>query len=110
MKLVEMNSEQVAQILFDHDETEKKVEFYISLNPITNAGEGACLLKVISIADDVTIVGNYYGGGLPFLYDMTRDEEPTELAAALHDYFEDIGAGGEVYVEVEDEDKMPIGN
>lgn len=56
-------------------------------------------MKVISIADDVTVVGNYYGGGYPFIYDMTMDEDALELGNALRNYFDEIGSGETVYVE-----------
>lgn len=101
VKLIEMNYDQVARRLFAHREEKPKIEFWIDRNPITHLPEGACVLKVISIADDVTVVGNYYGGGYPFIYDMTSDEDALELGNALHDYFDEIGSGETVYVEHE---------
>lgn len=99
MILIPIGYKQMAEILFKSGTTSRKIEFYIDKNSITNEGEGAGVLKVVSIADDATVIGNYYGGGMPFCYDMTRDENSEGLAKAFKEYFDYIGAGDEVYAE-----------
>lgn len=98
-KMIKVTYEQMARILFENKEKTPSIVFYGSINEVTGCGEDIYKLSVLNFADSTMVYGNYYGGGSPFVYDITVDTDSNELTDALRQYFDYEGFGDSVYVE-----------
>lgn len=57
------------------------------LNKCTdNTLEGFCKIGVLDFADSTLVIGNYYGGGDPFCYDLTTDDDSSGLYCCLKNW------------------------
>lgn len=85
-------AQELAEYLFKNKDTFPTVEFSVEPDKWNYA------IEVINFVDARMVIGNYFGGGCPFCHDLEDDEDPSELARDLAEWFSKIGCDDEVYL------------
>jgi len=98
MKAKKMTSEQLAKTLFDMKEKLPTVEFF--LNKSGDDCEYGCKVAVIAFADTVMVIGNYFGGGSPFVYDFDDDKDESGLSCVIGSWLNQLSSDTEDGVPV----------
>ena len=103
MKAKRMTAAELAKLLFDNrGNIGFSVDYFETGLEDTGKYEWAHSIGIIRFAEASMVVGNYYGGGRPFCYDLTDDTDESGLADILDSYFSEMANPSFVYVECED--------
>lgn len=90
--VITATAQELAEHLFKNKDTLPEVEFS------GEKDEWNYAIAVVNFADTYMVIGNYYGGGSPFCYDLKEDEDSSELAEAISAWFSDVGCSKTVYL------------
>ena len=90
----------IAKTLYENKDREVSIDFYGGYHSVMMCGLYEYKVSVVKFADAYMAIANYYGGGQPFCYDFTDDDNYEYLAHELEKYLckNVIGDNGEVWV------------
>ena len=99
-------AQELAEHLFKNRDTLPEVEFSADSDDLTFEKDGVSVsakgwnfaIAVLNFADTYMVIGNYFGGGSPFCYDLDDDKDSSELADAISAWFSVVGCGETVYL------------
>lgn len=95
--VVSLTCKNVADLLFKDKDRFPKLGFYLTKDSCDDYS-GGCEIAVIDFADSRLVIGNYAGGGSPFCYDLTADNDESGLYEAMTVWLREISCD-----EVDDE-------
>ena len=82
MQVRTISAQDIAGLIFRHIDEKPRIDFYLTRTE-DGSFEGGCSLGVKRFADSYIAVGNYYGGGAPFLHDFSLDDDESLFADTL---------------------------
>lgn len=98
-KCIGMTRPEFAKFLYEICQVGDSVTIYEDFNPEGNDPSFAYELQKIQFADSDMIIGNYWGGGSPFVDDITGDPDSTGLEAVLNLWFDEHEFTETIWVE-----------
>jgi hypothetical protein len=88
-----VNNKELAEMILNLEMGEC-LDFYQNYDEKSNKTSDAYGVKLIQEFDATMIILNYYSGGIPYIMDITREDEKEriqKIGDALHSYFNYIG-------------------
>lgn len=99
MNLKKMTFHDIASYLLKEQNNHPSFSFYAEFDERTGSFAWEYEIAVVKFADANMVLGNYWGGGSPFCYDLTGDSGESGLESAFAPWFRNEVGSDVVWVE-----------